>query len=187
MRAKRAQQGCGRTSRRFRLTTTYPMISSGRFRTRRGHTAVRSSSATTCPSSADGQDRPGSREAGIAARHDASRRGCGWGSVMKRAVEKHDVNVIGLTLNKNQSVYCQHLLEELDTDRSLRGVPARLGGVRRAGRSHHQHRGVRGLSEGPLRSVLRDVLPQFARRAAGWCCRRSWALPSSGGPTWASR
>src|SRR3977135_118444 len=29
--------------------------------------------------------------------------GCGWGSVMKRAVEKHDVNVIGLTLSKNQS------------------------------------------------------------------------------------
>ncbi len=46
--------------------------------------------------------------------------GCGWGSVMKRAVEKHDVNVIGLTLSKNQSVYCQHLLEELDTDRSRR-------------------------------------------------------------------
>ena len=46
--------------------------------------------------------------------------GCGWGSVMKRAVEKHDVNVIGLTLSKNQSVYCQHLLQELDTDRSLR-------------------------------------------------------------------
>jgi cyclopropane-fatty-acyl-phospholipid synthase len=44
--------------------------------------------------------------------------GCGWGSVMKRAVEKHDVNVIGLTLSKNQSVYCQHLLEEIDSDRS---------------------------------------------------------------------
>jgi cyclopropane-fatty-acyl-phospholipid synthase len=44
--------------------------------------------------------------------------GCGWGSVMKRAVEKHDVNVIGLTLSKNQSVYCQHLLDELGSDRS---------------------------------------------------------------------
>ena len=44
--------------------------------------------------------------------------GCGWGSLMKRAVEKHDVNVIGLTLSKNQSVYCQHLLEEIDSDRS---------------------------------------------------------------------
>ena len=44
--------------------------------------------------------------------------GCGWGSLMKRAVEKHDVNVIGLTLSKNQSVYCRHLLEEIDSDRS---------------------------------------------------------------------
>jgi cyclopropane-fatty-acyl-phospholipid synthase len=44
--------------------------------------------------------------------------GCGWGSVMKRAVQKHDVNVIGLTLSKNQSVYCQHLLDELGSNRS---------------------------------------------------------------------
>ena len=28
--------------------------------------------------------------------------GCGWGSTMKRAIEKYDVNVIGLTLSKNQ-------------------------------------------------------------------------------------
>jgi cyclopropane-fatty-acyl-phospholipid synthase len=44
--------------------------------------------------------------------------GCGWGSVMKRAVEKYDVNVIGLTLSKNQAVYCEHLLAEIESDRS---------------------------------------------------------------------
>ena len=44
--------------------------------------------------------------------------GCGWGSLMKRAVEKYDVNVIGLTLSRNQSVYCEHLLEEIDSKRS---------------------------------------------------------------------
>jgi cyclopropane-fatty-acyl-phospholipid synthase len=44
--------------------------------------------------------------------------GCGWGSLMKRAVEKYDVNVIGLTLSKNQYVYCEHLLDEVDSDRS---------------------------------------------------------------------
>lgn len=44
--------------------------------------------------------------------------GCGWGSVMKRAVEKYDVNVIGLTLSKNQAVYCEHLLTEIESDRS---------------------------------------------------------------------
>jgi cyclopropane-fatty-acyl-phospholipid synthase len=44
--------------------------------------------------------------------------GCGWGSVMKRAVEKHDVNVIGLTLSNNQSRYCQRLLDDMDSGRS---------------------------------------------------------------------
>ncbi len=44
--------------------------------------------------------------------------GCGWGSVMKRAVEKHDVNVIGLTLSNNQSTYCQRLLDDMDSGRS---------------------------------------------------------------------
>jgi cyclopropane-fatty-acyl-phospholipid synthase len=44
--------------------------------------------------------------------------GCGWGSVLKRAVERNDVNVVGLTLSKNQCVYCQELLADLDTDRT---------------------------------------------------------------------
>jgi cyclopropane-fatty-acyl-phospholipid synthase len=44
--------------------------------------------------------------------------GCGWGSVMKRAVEKHDVNVIGLTLSNNQSTYCRRLLDDMDSGRS---------------------------------------------------------------------
>ena len=44
--------------------------------------------------------------------------GCGWGSVMQRALEKYDVNVIGLTLSKNQSVFCQRLLDDIDSRRS---------------------------------------------------------------------
>jgi len=46
--------------------------------------------------------------------------GCGWGSVMQRAVEKYDVNVIGLTLSKNQCRYCEQLFTTLDTDRATR-------------------------------------------------------------------
>jgi cyclopropane-fatty-acyl-phospholipid synthase len=46
--------------------------------------------------------------------------GCGWGSVMQRAVERYDVNVVGLTLSKNQYHYCRQLFENLDTDRSTR-------------------------------------------------------------------
>jgi cyclopropane-fatty-acyl-phospholipid synthase len=44
--------------------------------------------------------------------------GCGWGSVMKRAIEKHDVNVVGLTLSRNQCAYGQQLLNNVDTERS---------------------------------------------------------------------
>ena len=46
--------------------------------------------------------------------------GCGWGSVMRRAVEKYDVNVVGLTLSRNQCAFAQQLLDGMDTDRSRR-------------------------------------------------------------------
>lgn len=44
--------------------------------------------------------------------------GCGWASVMKRAVERYDVNVVGLTLSKNQYALGQQVLDQIDTDRS---------------------------------------------------------------------
>jgi len=44
--------------------------------------------------------------------------GCGWGTTMKRAVEKYDVNVIGLTLSKNQHARAQQVLNDIDTNRS---------------------------------------------------------------------
>ncbi|BBY39097.1 methoxy mycolic acid synthase MmaA3 [Mycobacterium mantenii] len=46
--------------------------------------------------------------------------GCGWGSGLKRAVERYDVNVVGLTLSKNQHAYCQQVLDGMDTGRSRR-------------------------------------------------------------------
>src|SRR5271168_5289955 len=46
--------------------------------------------------------------------------GCGWGAAMRRAIEKCDVNVIGLTLSKNQAAHAQKLLDELDSPRSKR-------------------------------------------------------------------
>jgi len=45
--------------------------------------------------------------------------GCGWGLTMQRAMEKYDVNVIGLTLSRNQQAHCQELLSGLDSDRSF--------------------------------------------------------------------
>ena len=46
--------------------------------------------------------------------------GCGWASVMKRAVERFDVNVVGLTLSRNQRALGQQILDEVDTERSRR-------------------------------------------------------------------
>ncbi len=44
--------------------------------------------------------------------------GCGWGTTMRRAVEKYDVNVIGLTLSKNQHARATQVLNDIDTNRS---------------------------------------------------------------------
>ncbi len=45
--------------------------------------------------------------------------GCGWGLTLRRAMEKYDVNVIGLTLSKNQKAYCEQLLAGVNTGRSF--------------------------------------------------------------------
>ncbi|AQT78741.1 SAM-dependent methyltransferase [Mycolicibacterium litorale] len=46
--------------------------------------------------------------------------GCGWGATMMRAVEKYDVNVIGLTLSKNQRDHVEQLFAESGSPRSKR-------------------------------------------------------------------
>ena len=44
--------------------------------------------------------------------------GCGWGSTMRRAIERYDVNVIGLTLSENQLGHNQQKFAEMDSPRS---------------------------------------------------------------------
>jgi cyclopropane-fatty-acyl-phospholipid synthase len=44
--------------------------------------------------------------------------GCGWGATLLRAIEKYDVNVIGLTLSRNQQAHVQKALEASDSKRS---------------------------------------------------------------------
>jgi cyclopropane-fatty-acyl-phospholipid synthase len=46
--------------------------------------------------------------------------GCGWGATIKRAVERYDVNVVGLTLSRNQQAHVQHVLDGIDSPRSKR-------------------------------------------------------------------
>ncbi|MCV7230137.1 cyclopropane mycolic acid synthase family methyltransferase [Mycolicibacterium komossense] len=44
--------------------------------------------------------------------------GCGWGSTMLRAVERYDVDVIGLTLSKNQHASVEQVFASSDSPRS---------------------------------------------------------------------
>ncbi len=46
--------------------------------------------------------------------------GCGWGATMRRAVERFDVNVIGLTLSENQHDHAEKALADLNSPRSMR-------------------------------------------------------------------
>ena len=43
--------------------------------------------------------------------------GCGWGATMRRAIEKYDVNVVGLTLSKNQATHVQKSFDQMDRGR----------------------------------------------------------------------
>lgn len=44
--------------------------------------------------------------------------GCGWGATMMRAIERYDVNVVGLTLSRNQAGHVQELFDDSDSPRS---------------------------------------------------------------------
>ncbi|OBF43155.1 SAM-dependent methyltransferase [Mycobacterium sp. 852002-50816_SCH5313054-b] len=46
--------------------------------------------------------------------------GCGWGAAMMRAIEKYDVNVVGITLSKNQVAHVEQLFAASDSPRSKR-------------------------------------------------------------------
>ncbi len=48
--------------------------------------------------------------------------GCGWGATMRRAIEKYDVNVVGLTLSKNQATHVQKSFDLMDSPRSKRVI-----------------------------------------------------------------
>ncbi|HEX4558485.1 MAG TPA: cyclopropane mycolic acid synthase family methyltransferase, partial [Mycobacterium sp.] len=46
--------------------------------------------------------------------------GCGWGATLRRAVERYDVNVIGLTLSENQRDHVEKAFAALNSARSKR-------------------------------------------------------------------
>jgi cyclopropane-fatty-acyl-phospholipid synthase len=46
--------------------------------------------------------------------------GCGWGATLMRALETYDVNVVGLTLSKNQQEHVEGLFAQSNSPRSKR-------------------------------------------------------------------
>src|SRR5579884_3681911 len=46
--------------------------------------------------------------------------GCGWGTAIVRALERYDVNVVGLTLSRNQRAHVQQRLDNHPSPRSKR-------------------------------------------------------------------
>jgi cyclopropane-fatty-acyl-phospholipid synthase len=45
--------------------------------------------------------------------------GCGWGGALQRAIETYDINVIGITLSRNQCEYSKARLAAIPTDRTV--------------------------------------------------------------------
>ena len=46
--------------------------------------------------------------------------GCGWGATLDRALQRYDVNVVGLTLSANQKAHVEKVLAESGSQRSKR-------------------------------------------------------------------
>ena len=89
--------------------------------------------------------------------------GCGWGGALVRALEKYDVNVVGITLSRNQYEYSKAKLARIPSA-DCTGAATRLGRVRRKGRSDHHGRGFRRVQEGAVSVVLRTRLRNHAQR-----------------------
>ena len=112
--------------------------------------------------------------------------GCGWGSAMRRAVETYDVNVIGLTLSRNQCALGQELLDEMDTNRSRE---IQLRGWEEFDEPVDRILSIEAFEAFPKERY--EAFFQMCQRITppdgGCCCRPSWATRSSAGRRWASR
>lgn len=83
--------------------------------------------------------------------------GCGWGGALKRAVEKYDVNVIGITLSRNQFEYSKKKLAGLPTNRNIE--------VRLQGWEEFEDKVDRIVSIGAFEAFKMERYPAFFERA----------------------
>jgi cyclopropane-fatty-acyl-phospholipid synthase len=83
--------------------------------------------------------------------------GCGWGGAMQRAIEKFDVNVIGITLSRNQSEYSRAKLAKIPTDRNVE--------VRLQGWEEFDEKVDRIVTIGAFEAFKAERYPAFFERA----------------------
>ncbi len=83
--------------------------------------------------------------------------GCGWGGAMQRAVEKFDVNVIGITLSRNQFEYSKKRLAGVATTRNIE--------VRLQGWEEFDDKVDRIVSIGAFEAFKADRWPAFFERS----------------------
>jgi cyclopropane-fatty-acyl-phospholipid synthase len=83
--------------------------------------------------------------------------GCGWGGAMQRAIEKFDVNVIGITLSRNQSEYSRAKLAKIPTGRNVE--------VRLQGWEEFDEKVDRIVTIGAFEAFKAERYPAFFNRA----------------------
>ncbi|GBG40550.1 cyclopropane mycolic acid synthase family methyltransferase [Mycobacterium montefiorense] len=83
--------------------------------------------------------------------------GCGWGGALQRAVEKFDVNVIGITLSRNQFEYSKARLAKVPTERTVE--------VRLQGWEEFEDRVDRIVTIGAFEAFKSERYPAFFDRA----------------------
>jgi cyclopropane-fatty-acyl-phospholipid synthase len=85
--------------------------------------------------------------------------GCGWGGALVRAIEKFDVNVIGITLSRNQSEYSKAKLAKIPTERNVE--------VRLQGWEEFEDKVDRIVTIGAFEAFKSERYPAFFERAYG--------------------
>jgi mycolic acid methyltransferase UmaA len=83
--------------------------------------------------------------------------GCGWGGALVRAIEKYDVNVIGITLSRNQFEYSKAKLAKIPTDRTVE--------VRLQGWEEFEDKVDRIVTIGAFEAFKAERYPVFFERA----------------------
>ena len=83
--------------------------------------------------------------------------GCGWGGALVRAVEKFDVNVIGITLSRNQFEYSKNKLAGIPTTRNIE--------VRLQGWEEFEDKVDRIVTIGAFEAFKSERYPIFFERA----------------------